>query len=240
MQTLFAELDRPSRLSDRVSSQLEELIGDGSLRSGDRLPPERELGEQFGVSRTVIREAVRALVAKGLLEVRAGAGTVVRHPSSGIVSEALARVLRTEPGAATYASLRQVRGSLEPDIAALAAARRRDDELRQMRHELDIMRNSETSPIDWAAADVGFHAALARASRNPIYGIILNSIQDLLLEVRLLADQLPDTRAKALHYHERIYKAVEAGSAVDARKAMVAHLREAAATQHLAFQRLSV
>ena len=98
------------------------------------------------------------------------------------------------------------------------------------------MANPETPSHAWARADVGFHTALAQAAHNPVFGIVLGSIQELMLEVRLLAVQFPDTRAKALRHHEHIYRAIADGNASAARKAMAAHLREAEATQRKAIQ----
>ena len=230
MASRYQPLERALRLSDRVTSQIEQLIHDRELQPGDRLPAERDLGDAFGVSRTVIREAVRALAAKGLVEVRPGGGTIVRQPSAAIVSDALTFVLRSAPGAG-LAHLREVRRVFEPPIAELAAVRRTEEDLRALEYELAHMRDPGTSAEEWAHADVVFHAALARATHNPIFGIIMNSIMDLLIEVRLLAVQLPETRQKSFHHHEELLRAVREGNASAARRAMVAHLREATATQ---------
>src|SRR5579859_2081829 len=86
---LFKTIPREASLSNRVKVQLEQLLVDSRLQPGDRLPAERELARQFGVSRTVIREAVRTLTARGLLEVRSGSGTIVRSPSAASVSESM-------------------------------------------------------------------------------------------------------------------------------------------------------
>lgn len=230
MVTRYQPLERAQRLSDRVAFQIEQLINDRELHPGDRLPAERDLGDAFGVSRTVIREAVRALAAKGLVEVRPGGGTTVRQPSESLVSDALTFVLRTSPGAG-LAHLREVRRVFEPPLAELAATRRTDEDLRAMEYELARMRDPHTSAEEWAEADVIFHAAVARATHNPVFGIILNSIQDLSIEARLLAVRLPETRQKGFHHHEAVLKAIRDGNAEAARRAMVAHLREATATQ---------
>src|SRR5687767_2207765 len=91
---LFGMLARESTLAGRVTDQIKNIIVSGQKLPGDRMPPERELARQFGVSRTVVREAVRSLMAQGLLEVYAGSGTVVRNPSAGAVAESLALFLQ--------------------------------------------------------------------------------------------------------------------------------------------------
>lgn len=233
---LYRPLGRPGRLSDRVADAIQALVIERRLAPGDRLPAERELGEAFAVSRTVIREAIRTLAAKGLVEVRPGGGAVVRRPSSGTVSDALSLVLRSTPDGDALTHLREVRRVVEPDLVALAAERRTDEDLRALRQQLDVMADPDVPPDIWARADVDFHTALARAAHNPVFGIVLSSIQELMLEARLLAIQLSDTRAKALRHHEHIYQAIADGNAAAARKAMAAHLREAEATQRKAIQ----
>ncbi len=224
MSILYERLDRAERLSDRVTERIQQLIAERALEPGERLPAERELCEAFGVSRTVIREAIRALVAKGLVVVQPGSGTVVRKPSASMVSDALSLVLRATSDGIRLRDLHEVRWIFEPEIAARAAERRTEDDLRAMREQLERM-----SPeyADWRAADVEFHAALARAAHNPIFRILLNSMQDMLREVRDLAFQLPDTRTTAIYHHTAIFEAVSAGDSAAARAAMEAHLRQA-------------
>jgi GntR family transcriptional repressor for pyruvate dehydrogenase complex len=234
----YQPLERAQRLSDRVATEIEQLIRQHELQPGERLPAERELGDAFGVSRTVIREAVRALAAKGRVEVRPGGGTIVRQPTAAIVTDALTFVLGAAPDTG-LAHLREVRRVFEPAIAEMAAARRTQEDLRAMEYELARMRDPATSAEDWAQADVVFHAALARATHNPIFGIIMNAIHDLLIEVRLLAIALPGTREKSFHHHEAVLRAVRDGNAEAARRAMIAHLREAMATQMKATARQS-
>src|SRR5687768_13611238 len=85
----ISAIAREDRLSDRVAQELQRLIVGSHFKLGDRIPSERELAEQFNVSRTVIREAVRSLVTKGFLDVRAGSGTVVRTPTTELATESM-------------------------------------------------------------------------------------------------------------------------------------------------------
>src|SRR5438128_5519835 len=127
---LFDQVTREPRLSDKVAEMMLETIFSRRLQVGDRLPSERELGEQFGVSRTVIREAVRALVAKGVIEVRSGSGLRVAAVDASAVRESMSLFLR---GATlNYEKVHEVRRLLETHIAGLAAERATAPHLRHM------------------------------------------------------------------------------------------------------------
>src|SRR5215213_8947126 len=119
---LFGLVNRERRLSDKVAEMMLDTILSNRLNVGDRLPSERELGEQFGVSRTVVREAVRALVAKGVIEVRSGSGLRVAAVDADSVRESMSLFLRG--GAIDFDKVNEVRSLLEVHIAGLAAERR--------------------------------------------------------------------------------------------------------------------
>src|SRR5205814_1558428 len=121
-KTTFPRVTREPRLSDKVAHLLLETIHAHGLQPGERLPSERELGEQFGVSRTVIREAVRALAAKGVIDVRTGSGLRVAAVDRSTVSESMSLFLR---GSKTldYPKVHEVRAMLEVEVAGLAAVR---------------------------------------------------------------------------------------------------------------------
>lgn len=226
----LTRLARGERLSDQVAAQIQALVLRQEIRPGEKLPPERELCEKLGVSRTVVREAVRSLVARGLLEVRRGDGTVVRSPDAALVSEMMTMMLRAGGQDISFSHLQEVRSLLEVAIAGLAAERRTPDDLRQIADQLRAMREREQDPQAWAAADVAFHAAIAGATHNPLYPLLLGSIADMLMEVRLTGVRLPETPRRALRYHEEILDRIAAGDAAGARDRMQAHLRESEET----------
>nr|MBA3567640.1 FadR family transcriptional regulator [Actinomycetota bacterium] len=116
---LFDQVKREPRLSDKVADTMLETILANRLNVGDPLPSERELGEQFGVSRTVVREAVRALVAKGVIEVRSGSGLRVAAVNATTVSESMSLYLRG--GTLDFEKVQEVRALLEVHLAGLAA-----------------------------------------------------------------------------------------------------------------------
>src|SRR5215831_2000709 len=122
---------RSSRLYEQIVQQVEESIHKGALKPGDQLPPERELAEQFGVSRTAVREAVKALREKGLVEAYPGRGTFITDGTSYSIRQSFDRMMRIgQPEASAY--LVEVREILEPEIAGLAAARADAEDLASM------------------------------------------------------------------------------------------------------------
>lgn len=231
---------RADRLSDQVAAQLQALVIKNGMKPGEKLPSERELCELLGVSRTVVREAVRSLAVKGLLEVRRGGGTTVRAPDAALVSEMMTMVLRTGASDVNFMHVQEVRRLLEVEIAGLAAERRDDDDLGKIADQIKSMLAHEDDPQRWAEADVAFHAAIAAATHNPLYPMLLGSIADMLMEVRLTGVNLPDTPKKAYHHHQMIFERIAARDRLGARKAMQDHLRESEETfQKARFTRLS-
>jgi GntR family transcriptional repressor for pyruvate dehydrogenase complex len=223
-------LVRADRLSDQVAAQLQALVIDSAIKPGEKLPSERELCELLGVSRTVVREAVRSLVVKGLLEVRRGGGTVVRAPDTALVSEMMTLMLRTGGNDVAFVHVQEVRRLLEIETAGLAAERRDDDDLLRIEAQLRTMVEHEDAPERWATADVAFHAAIAMAAHNPLYPVLLGSIAEMLMEVRLTGIRLPDTPKNAYVHHRAIYERIAAADRLGARKAMQDHLRESEET----------
>ena len=232
---IYQTLKREPKLADRAMLQLQKLIVNRTFRPGDRLPSERELGERLGVSRTVVREALRSLSVKGLVEVRDGAGAFVRAPSADLVSELLGVALsHMETGDVTSRHILEMRRILEIEMAGLAAERWETDDLSELQRLLDLMARPGIAPEEWARADVEFHNAIAIASRNPLFPIVLRSIAEVLMRVRLLAVRLLETPRKALYHHRRIFEALKKGSVRGAKLAMENHLREAEETMRRA------
>lgn len=220
---------RADRLSDQVAAQLQALVINNAIKAGEKLPSERDLCELLGVSRTVVREAVRALVVKGLLEVRRGGGTIVRAPDPTHVAEMMTIMLRTG-GDGAFTHVQEVRRLLEVEIAGLAAERHDERDLDRIAAQLRAMAEYEHNAERWAEADVAFHAAIAAATHNPLYPVLLGSIADMLMEVRRTGVRLPDTPQKAYNFHTAIFERIKLRDRQGARKAMQDHLRESEET----------
>jgi GntR family transcriptional repressor for pyruvate dehydrogenase complex len=234
---LFGALARESTLAERVTDQIKSIIVSGQLQPGDRMPPERELARQFGVSRTVVREAVRALMAQGLVEVYAGSGTLVRNPSAGAVAESLALFLQVGREGFDYRKILEVRRLLEVEIAGLAAERRTEDDLDALALVLGETADVGDSCDAWLKNDMAFHALLAKATKNELFSLLLDSIADIMISVRRLGFDVPNASARTLKYHGAILEQVRQGDAEGARAAMRDHLDEAQATMRTALER---
>lgn len=233
----YRAVARQPKLADQVVEQIAELIATRQLQPGDRLPPERELAEHFGVSRTVIREAMRSLVAKGLLEVRPGSGMVISAPRPSSVAESISLLLRLSTDKDPYTHVHEVRRLLEVEIAGLAAQRATAENLQDLEALIQTMERSREDPEQFAEADVEFHASLAKATQNELFSVLLDSVVDIMLEVRHMAVALPGSIDSALRHHRHILERVKAGDVEGARQAMTAHLQEAEEQMRVALAR---
>ncbi len=218
---LFDQVAREPRLSDKVAETMLNTILSNRLTVGDRLPSERELGEQFGVSRTVVREAVRALVAKGLIEVRSGSGLRVAAVNATAVSESMSLYLRG--GTLAFEKVQEVRALLEVHLAGLAAERASEDDIAALR-EIHTRMQDEMSDVEALARDdLEFHRLIASATHNELYLLLLDSIGSSLIDIRrsnLGSGSTPMT----LKQHQAILERIAERDPEGARAAMNTHL----------------
>jgi GntR family transcriptional repressor for pyruvate dehydrogenase complex len=220
----FEPIERGVRLADRVAGALIDSIVSGQLKQGDKLPTERELCEQFGVSRPVVREAVRSLIAKGLLEDNPRRGHIVSAFGRGAVTESLTLYLRGQR--LDYGKLMEVRALIEVENAGLAAEHRSPAELQALKSAAGQLRVG-LSAEQAALADVGFHREIATATGNEFFAILLDSIREVLITVQLPTLANPKIVRRAVRGHSRIVEQIELGAGNGAREAMREHLREA-------------
>jgi GntR family transcriptional repressor for pyruvate dehydrogenase complex len=218
------QVPRDERLADKVAGLLKKAILGGQLRPGDRLPPERLLGERFGVSRTVVREAIRSLAAKGLVEVRSGSGTVVATVDGDSVTEVMQLYLR---GASLdHDAIDEVRVMVEVDVAGLAAERAGESDLDDLRDILLAMAATARDRHRCAVHDAEFHRSVARATHNALLVVVMEAIAESAPAVREGTLSLPGRVAKAIAAHRRILERIEARDPTGAREAMREHLVE--------------
>jgi len=217
------KLVRTSRLYEQIVQQIEESIVKGDLKPGDQLPAERDLAQRFGVSRTAVREAVKALREKGLVEAYSGRGTFITDGTTQAVRQSLDLMVKIgQPEGSTH--LAEVRAILEPEIAALAAVRIQEPELSTMREAVATMDRAGKDPETYIEADLDFHLALAEGAANPLILSLLDSIVALLREQRLRIFRVPGGPERGQIHHKRILDAVERRDSEKAREAMRAHL----------------
>ncbi|HKV63318.1 MAG TPA: FadR/GntR family transcriptional regulator [Candidatus Acidoferrum sp.] len=216
---------RSSRLYEQIVQQVEESIHKGAMKPGDQLPPERELAQQFGVSRTAVREAVKALREKGLVEAYPGRGTFITDGTSYSMRQSLDRMLRVGQAEGS-GFLAEVREILEPEIAGMAATRADADDLVSMREQIRTMDEARKDPDAFIEADLDFHLTLAEAAANPIILSLIDSIVGLLREQRMSIFQVEGGPERGQYHHKKILEAIEHKDSAGAREAMKAHLRQ--------------
>jgi GntR family transcriptional repressor for pyruvate dehydrogenase complex len=219
------KLVRTSRLYEQIVQQIEESIVKGDLKPGDQLPAERDLAQRFGVSRTAVREAVKALREKGLVEAYSGRGTFITDGTSQAVRQSLDLMVKIGQADGTN-HLAEVRAILEPEIAALAALRIQEPELATMREAVAVMDRAGQDPEAYIEADLDFHLALAEGAANPLILSLLDSIVGLLREQRLRIFRVPGGPERGQFHHKRILEAIERHDAEKARQAMRSHLQQ--------------
>src|SRR6202451_4322871 len=217
------KLVRTSRLYEQIVQQIEDSILKGALKPGDQLPAERDLAQRFGVSRTAVREAVKALREKGLVEAYSGRGTFITDGTTQAVRQSLDLITKIgQPEGSTQ--LAEVRAILEPEIAALAAIRIQEPELATMREAVAVMDRAGSDPDAYIEADLDFHLALAEAAANPIILSLIDSIVGLLREQRLRIFRVSGGSERGQMHHKKILDAVERRDSEKAREAMREHL----------------
>jgi GntR family transcriptional repressor for pyruvate dehydrogenase complex len=212
----------PAERIAEITVHLERLILSGELKADDRLPPERDLAEQWQVSRSVVREAIGRLAGLGLVRSRQGSGTRIVAPDGS--GQRLNYQWMLNQGVLRLDQLSDARLPLETTIAALAAERRTAEHVRQLQaaqHALGNPKNTLKAHVD---ADMRFHAFLAEATGNPIF-------QELLIEGRRRTLGRYGTTL-AFEHHAKILAAVKRRNVEAAREAMRVHI--AANSQHLA------
>lgn len=220
---------RPVRLSEEVSVELQQRVARGELKPGDRLPTEKALGEAFGVSRAVVREAIARLKADGLIETRQGSGAFVVEAPKAIN-------LRFWKGAGPaldeLRDIFELRAMVEGAVAELAAQRRDDDDLRAMTEHLKAMDDAMDNGVDGTGADDDFHVAMAKATHNSYIRRLVEFLGQHFSDSRKLAWHDMNLQLKLPHASQREHRAlldaIAQGDAETARRRALEHLRGAA------------
>jgi GntR family transcriptional repressor for pyruvate dehydrogenase complex len=222
----FTRVRQPLRMSEAIARQIEEQIHRGQLRPDEMLPSENDLMEQFGVGRNTLREALRILEASGLLKIKQGArgGSIITHMSDEFVSDFLVKAFRL--GGLSGRAFHDFRIAIEPSIAEMVAGReevgsvilsRMEDTITEAK---DLLASNEPT----VCANMDFHVALAEATQNMMFTVILRTLRAGLTTVAPLTKER--FRGETIEYHERILRAVKNREPARARDLMYAHLVE--------------
>ena len=213
---------KSTRIYEEIVRQVKAMIAEGRLKGGDRLPPERDLAEKFVVSRTSVREALRALESLGLVEIRPGEGTFVRQMSIESLVEPLALLMLSQREA--IGELFEARRLLEPSLAALAAERATPEEMQEMERILEEQAKEIAAGRTGLAQDAQFHAAIGAAAHNRAITRIAHAIMDLLTQSREESLNTPGRPTRSHEDHRRVLAAIGRRDAEGARKAMQDHI----------------
>jgi len=217
---------RPKKVSAQISDQIRSSILNGEFKPGDKLPPERELAEMFGVSRPSVREALNLLSASGMVESYQGGGTVVRSLVEAAGGGPLAGLIKQERERAL--DVIEVRKGLEAWTAFYAAQRALPDDLRRMQQVLDGMQRNLVSLQPSEDLDANFHILVAKATHNVVWLHLMQSIFDAMKEFQQgvwRAVYLTGEDQQRLYaHHLEVFAAISARDAEKARSAMISHL----------------
>ncbi|OLB95907.1 MAG: hypothetical protein AUH30_13965 [Candidatus Rokubacteria bacterium 13_1_40CM_68_15] len=213
---------KSTRIYEEIVRQIKTMISEGRLKSGDQLPPERDLAEKFVVSRTSVREALRALESLGLVEIRPGEGTFVREMSVEALIEPLAMVMFSQREA--IGELFEARRLLEPAIAALAARRATPEEVREMERILGEQAKEIAAGRTGLPQDAEFHAAIASAAHNQAITRLVHGIMDLLGQSREESLNAPGRPMRSHQDHQRVLEAIRQRDEHAAEQAMRDHV----------------
>ena len=212
------------RVYQDIVGQIKRLIHEGVLKPGDRLPSERELAERLQVSRSSLREAMRALELQGLVVSRPGAGTFVSTESLDTLISIIADSLAE---AREYLNdIFEVRHLLEPQIAALAAERAMPRDMRRMAEALEEQAHQVARGETGVEGDTAFHFAMAQATQNRALLRVVSTISDILSQSRDQSLQTPGRPQRSLASHRDILGTIQRGEVEAARAAMQHHISE--------------
>ena len=211
-------------LSEQVARQIVDLIASRQLEAGSRLPSIDELTGYLRVSRTAVREATKLLDGWGVVTVKHGVGTfVAEHNGDALLVPFRVSAGRSEQ---TIRNLLDVRQVLEPAIAAKAAEGARSENIQEMEDALHTVDQALADPDEYNQADWAFHAALAKATGNDLYLVMLHPIIDLLQDLMSLAHQAPGSPERQQVFHWMVFEHVKGGQAAEARESMRMHLEQ--------------
>jgi len=224
LNNLFEFPLQRDRLYEQVADQMLELISSESLRPGDKLPGERELAEQLQVSRTVVREAIRSLSVRGVIEVKPGCGSFIRELSSSDVANSISLLLQLRRDKGSLGELYEIRRMIEVEVAGLAALRATENDFAVLKATIEGMQSHVGDPEQLTRYDAEFHSVLAAAAHNELLTTLLRPITDLWTELIFASYYAPNAASDGISYHTKILQHVQNGDSERARAVMREHI----------------
>jgi len=234
MAKMQKKIKRAVRLSDQVADLLFDQIKTGTFKPGETIASEAELAAQFGVSRTVLREALARLKYEGILESKQGSGVQVRSVAN---LRSFRLDVQDEANAEEILSLYELRAILEGDATALAAERRNQKQLADLEACLMKIHQAIQRGEDYSAADAAFHETITKASGNPFlsdFMLFLSvKLRALSRKARERVSRSPELQLEIQKEHDAIFQAVLDGDPRKAKEAALEHLRNAFKRQNI-------
>lgn len=225
-------------LADQITATLMQQIRDGAYPVNSRLPTEKFMTQQYGVSRTVVREAISRLKSEGLVETRQGSGTVVLDPKH---SESFRLGWNDPDPRQAVLDILELRRGLEVEMVALAAERRTDADLVQIEHALQAIDGAVRAGKDGVLEDLAFHMTISRATNNPHYiallGMLTRAVKDAIKLTRDHDASNRDMKAQVRSEHRAIFLAIKNQDVTAARAAAFLHMRNTAGRLQMADQK---
>lgn len=224
-----ANLNHETHLTLQVVDHVRSLIEDGTLRPGDKIPPEREFAKKLKISRASLRAGIGHLAAMGVLNVRHGVGTFVADgpPALGTASLTLLGALH---GFKPW-QMFEARLILESHLAALAAERGREEHFTALAEEVTEMYATFHEPQEYLIHDMRFHRTIAEASGNPILAVLMETIMAALYDERRKTVERSRDLKQTAEIHREIYRAIRSRNAAQSRSVMEHHLKLAESAQ---------
>lgn len=219
-------IKRPPKLHELVAKRIQELILSGKWKTGFRLPPERELCGEFGVSRPILRESIKVLLARGVLKEVRGKGTYVWPNMTEPLTDLFDLFVAQEESNGAR-NLFEVRRLLEVEIAGLAAERASDEDISNLEHINRSMQRLHKKAVDWSEEqmhryndlDFEFHLSLAKCTKNALFVILVTALSGSFKSNWSHMHQKADVRKHGIEMHDRILKAIRSRDPRLARKA---------------------
>ncbi|MDA3789675.1 MAG: FadR/GntR family transcriptional regulator [Desulfobacula sp.] len=225
MDTVFKKI-KPQKISEEIAGQIRDLIKDGKLQPGEKLPPERIFSEMLGVGRSSLREAINILETQGFVEIKKRMGIYVCSLSKSIISDPLRKIIEEDKKQLLH--LYEVRNDIELASAFAAAQHRTKEDLEKMKQCLEKMETDAKNSLLSLYDDLDFHLAIAQSGHNIFRSHILKNIFDisddhLQYVMGIMIGENPRL-LKLLEQHQNIFAAIEQHDPPMARTMMAEHL----------------
>lgn len=218
-------LDNKEDLTHLLILRFQQMMSDGVLRPGTKLPPERELAAHFRVARSSLRPALKVLEIMGVIKQKVGDGSYLNRDASSVLAVPMEFLFLLDD--TSVQELTELRFLIEPALAAKAAERANSEDIALLRQSITDLENSEEDRVKLVASDLLFHRAIFQASGNRLMGRLFHTIHRAMLNMMMVTSQMVDLE-HTVAFHKPILAAIEQRNAALASKLMTAHLKDAA------------